>query len=187
MNTFNLATYQYTDKRVAAFWLFFLFALALIFSFYNVYTYKTTLTKLDQSSVGMERLQGDVSALKKDLQEKTGQIGARGERHAEKLKEKIDWLNEIIGRKRFSWSELLYSLENASPPKISIDSIKPSYSGKKIRIAGQGKTVDAVTLLVDRLKESEYMRKCLLLKEELVPVEKIYQAIAFDIECDGKF
>ncbi len=188
MISFNLATYEYTDKRVALLIAVFISCTLVLFAGYNYIVYEKSKVQSDRALKEVKKIQKDISLIKKQIEEsKKGKDSAIGGRYEEKLSDKILWLNEIIGRKAFSWSQLLYSLEKASPPRIAIKTIRPNFSGKKIRIIGQAKDVAAITTFVDSLQGTKYITKSFLLKENIVIVEKKYEAVDFEIECEGNF
>ena len=188
MISFNLATYEYTDKRITLLAAVVLSLILILFAGYNYRAYEQSKVQSARVMDEVEKLRRNVSDIKKQIEEhRKGKEGAGGRRYAEKLSGKVAWLNEIIDRKSFSWSQLLYSLEEATPPRIAITAIKPLFSAKKIKVSGQAKDVAAVTTFVDSLQGRKYIKKSFLLKENIVAVEKIYEAVDFDIECEGDF
>ena len=186
--TFNLATYEYTDKR-ATFLAALVFSLLLIvFAGYNYTAYESVRAQSARAMEEVEELRGEISALKKKMQEsKNTMNGVEQRSYEKKLQSKIEWLNDVIGRKEFSWSRMLYSLEKAAPSRLSVKTIRPNFSGNKINIAGEAKAVAAVTTFVDSLQGTEYIKKSFLLKENLVLIDKKYEAVSFEIECEGNF
>ncbi|MDH3973840.1 MAG: PilN domain-containing protein [Deltaproteobacteria bacterium] len=121
------------------------------------------------------------------MKEKVGDIDLNDEKGIKKLSAKIDFLNAVIYENNFSWSELFYSLEKASPRNVSIHSVKPSYESRKIKIAGLAKKSKDVATLVDNLEKTSFIKKSFLLGESEEIIEKRYRALSFNIEAEGDF
>lgn len=164
-----------------------LFLIIVGFSLYNYFDYLDVNRRLDKSGIEVDKLNEVVVSLKKEMKEKIGNENLNDEKAVNKISEKIEFINGVIYEKNFSWSELFYSLEKASPKNISITSIKPSYESKKITISGLAKHSKDIATLVDNLKGTSFIKKSYLLKEGEKIIDKKYKALSFDIEAVGDF
>lgn len=187
MYGFNLSTYSFTSTTVKGISYFLLFTLVTVFTVYNYFGYKSVNLRLGQSKIEVEKLGKDISTLKKEMSEQIGDIDFSDDKGIKKLSAKIDFLNAVIYENNFSWSELFYSLEKASPRNISITSIKPSYESRKITISGLAKSSKDIATLVANLKGTSFIKKSYLLKESEKVIDKKYTALSFDIEAEGNF
>jgi len=187
MYGFNLSTYTFTNPFVKGMIYALLFIATLIFSLYNYSDSKAVHERLSQSSVEIKKLKVEISSLKKVTKEKVGDIDLNDKKGIEKLSAKIDFINSIIYENNFSWSELFYSLEKASPKNISITSIKPSYDSRKITISGMAKYSRDIATLVENLKGTSFIKKSYLMGESEKLIDKKYPIHSFDIEAEGAF
>lgn len=187
MYGFNLSTYSYTNGNIKAVLYILLFLITITFSIYNYKDYIAVEARVAGTLVQIENLKKDMTVLKKDMKEKVGNVALGDKKGRAKLSEKIEFLNAVIAENRFSWSELFYSLEKASPYNLSITSIKPSYASKKITISGVAKYSKDVALLVENLQGTTFIQKSFLIRESEKIIDKRYKTISFDIEAEGVF
>ena len=185
MTGFNLSTYYYTDKRIAYPLFFFLILLVVAFTLYNVMAWRRLALDMEQTALRVSEIKKQLSLLKKEVEQTGKAIGTKKER--ESLARRVFDINAILERKSFSWSELLYSLERASPRDVSITRVKPSYETKRVRISGLAKSLNDVTALVDNLRDTTYIKKSFLLKQGAARIgKKKHPAVTFEIISEGK-
>ena len=188
MTGFDLSTYKYTNRKISYLVQIVICIITILFSSYNYRSHLLLSESLQRSDADVSRLKHDITLLKKDAYSSTEGKGAlSASKKIEGLKKSIDGINAILEKKGFSWSELFYSLEKASPRNVSIMGIKPSYVNKRIKISGQAKSLSQVTALVDNLQDTTYIKKSILLQESVRLIDKKHPVIVFDIESEGKF
>ena len=188
MTRFNLATYVYTERRIA-YALYLLLSLALLsWGYYGVSSYAEARRQYRDLSSDRERRAAEVASLRKELSTLGAAVSSRGDGKAqEKLVHAAERINSILEQKAFSWSELFYALETASPKGVSIRGIKPSYDARKISIRGAAKDLQDVTELMDRLQGTPYIKKTFLLREGEELIDQAYPVISFEIDAEGDF
>lgn len=77
------------------------------------------------------------------------------------MREKSQYLNELIVRKAFSWTKAIESLERLMPPKIHLVSIAPELNEDNqlaIKMVVAGDSSDRAIELVRRMEESKHFR-----------------------------
>ena len=188
MNGFNLSTYSYTDKKVAlAAYLISAF-IVFIFTIYNVSSYFESMRNKDGLFNKVGSIRKEVSLLEINLaQKKTGLLKTDSAKEAGKIAKEIDNINAVIKQKSFSWSELFYSLEKATPKRISIEDIKPNYNAKKVTIKGVARRLKDITKFVDNLKDTAYLKNGFLVSEQEALDKKKQRVLSFEIAADGSF
>lgn len=180
---FNLSTYRYSDRGLQYSLYLSLSLLLLLFTFLNYQSFGSLDSEKTALSAKLENIKIELTKLKAKSPAASEDIEITVESAAKKAKE----INKILKRNNFSWSELLYSLEGASPVGVSIKRIKPSYRDKKIRISGVAKNLSSITDLVENLKESKYIKSSFLLRQDIEVINKRHPAISFEIESEGVF
>jgi len=180
---FNLSTYRYSDRELQYSLYLSLLLLVLLFTYVNYQSF----TALDSEKLALSgKLQGIRTELAKLKTESSPDLEDAGP-GLESAAKKAEEINKILKRNAFSWSELLYSLESASPGGVSIKRIKPSYRDKTIRISGVAKDLVSITDLVENLKESRYIKSSFLLRQDIEVIDNRHPAISFEIEAEGVF
>ena len=188
MTGFNLSTYKYTNQKISYLVQIVICIVIILFSLFNYRSHLLLSESLQQSDGDVSKLKEEITLLKKDVYSSAeGKDAISASKKIEGLKKSIEGINAILEKKGFSWSELLYSLEKASPRNVSITAIRPSYASKRIKISGQAKSLSKVTALVDNLQDTTYIKKSILLQESARLIDKKFPVIAFDIESEGNF
>lgn len=187
MYGFNLSTHTYTSNTVKIVIYLSLFSVTAFFSIYNYFSYQAVNHSLDQSKIEINKLNSEVASLNKEMKEKIGHINLSDSKEMKKLSDKIDFVNSIIYENNFSWSELFFSLEKASPGDVSITSIKPSYASMKITLLGLAKHSKDIAAFVENLEGTSFIKKSYLLGESEELVDRKYRALSFQIEAEGNF
>ncbi|MBE9537044.1 MAG: hypothetical protein IMF07_07655, partial [Proteobacteria bacterium] len=142
---FNLSTYWYSDRGLQYSLYLLLPLLVLLFTYVNYQSFAALNSEKMALSSKLQSASSELIKLKADSGPALDDLEATLDSAAKKAEE----INKILKRNAFSWSELLYSLESASPAGISIKRIKPSYKDKKIRISGVAKGLVSITDLVE--------------------------------------
>ena len=180
---FNLSTYWYSDRGLQYSLYLLLPLLVLLFTYLNYQSFAALDSEKRALSSKVQGMSSELAKLK------AGAFPAldAAEITLDSAVKKTEEINKILERNAFSWSELLYSLESASPGGVSVKRIKPSYRDKKIRISGVAKNLASITDLVENLKESKYIKNSFLLRQDIEVIDKRHPAISFEIESEGVF
>lgn len=163
----NLAQNQY-EKRLHIVFVYTVgFGLMLSAMFYNyrsISNYNTMLGVLSERNAN----------LNKELEEGMQIANEKGMsvKDSGDLSKKINYINVIIEKQAFSWTGLIYNLEERTPDEISITEIIPSIAENNIRIIGLAKTVDDIVKYVNNLQLSSYFKDVFLLEHNDVEIEK---------------
>lgn len=78
------------------------------------------------------------------------------------MREKSQYLNELIARKAFSWTQAIESLERLMPPKIHLVSIQPELNEDNqlaIKMIVAGDSPERALELVRRMEDSKHFRE----------------------------
>ncbi|MDD5772850.1 MAG: PilN domain-containing protein [bacterium] len=163
----NLSQHKYEKRSVII--LFYSVIIALILSavFYNyklIYYYNDQLAGLNEKNAD----------LNKKLETGRQIVNEKGlsEKDSSALLKKIDYVNLVIEKQAFSWTGLIYHLEEHTPDEISITEITPSFAENNIKIIGLAKTVDDIVKFVNNLQLSSYFKEVFLLEHSEVEIEK---------------
>ncbi len=68
------------------------------------------------------------------------------------LSREVDFANQLLEKRAFSWTRFLSELEDGVPPHISISSVTLSFKDSTITLNGTALTLKDVTALVDNLE-----------------------------------
>lgn len=188
MQGFNLSTYSYTDKKVAFTAYLSIAFVIFIFTVYNVSSYLESIRNKDGLINKVDSIRKEVSSLEINLsKKKMSLLKTDSVQDAGKIAKEIDNINAIIKQKSFSWSELFYSLEKATPKGVSIENIKPNYNAKKVTIKGVATRLKDITRFVDNLKDRPYIKSAFLVSEQETLNKKKQKVLSFEIAADGSF
>lgn len=154
----NLATHAYEDSR--QFWIRWglgvgvlgIVALGLLVAtatgFYNA--------RIDRKKIGELRAQID----ERDRERATAEaLLNRPENRV--MREKSQYLNDLITRKAFSWTKAIETLEKLMPPKIHLVSIQPELNEDNqltIKMVVAGDSTERAIELVKRMEDSKHFR-----------------------------
>jgi len=78
------------------------------------------------------------------------------------MRDKSQYLNELIARKAFSWTKAFEDLERVMPPRIHLVSIQPELNDDNqlaIRMVVAGDSSDRAIELVRRMEDSQHFRE----------------------------
>jgi Tfp pilus assembly protein PilN len=155
----NLATHAYEDSR--QFWMRWGTGVAILGL--------VTLGLLIVSIMGWYNARVD----RKKLSDLRGQITQREEEQASAeallnrpenrvMRAKSQYLNDLIVRKAFSWTQAIETLERLMPPKIHLVSIAPELNDENqlaIKMVVAGDSSDRAFELVRRMEGSKHFRE----------------------------
>jgi len=151
----NLATHRYQSTAVPAMLAAALFLLAALYSAYNVYTYRAVARQTAAYEKTLARLKAD-----------GGARGPGADRvDVKALANKVEFINSIIIRKGFSWSQFLFSLEQSVPANVSIVEISPRFDEEgTVLLKGMARGMTDILGFVDNLGSSSGFSEAKLLR-----------------------
>lgn len=163
----NLSQHKYEKGLVIILFYTVIAGLALGSVFYNyrlICFYDGRLAGLNERN----------AALNKELEKGRQIVNEKGlsEKDSIALSKKIDYVNVLVEKQAFSWTGLIYHLEERTPDEISITEITPFFAENNIRIIGLAKTVDDIVKFVNNLQLSSYFKEVFLLEHNAVEIEK---------------
>jgi hypothetical protein len=155
----NLATHAYEDAR--EFWTRWGIGIAVL----GVVTLALLVTavtgwynaRLDRKKISDLRAQ-----IAEREQEKSAAEALLNRPENRAMREKSQYLNELITRKAFSWTKAIESLERLMPPKIHLVSIQPELNEDNqlsIKMVVAGDSTERAIELVRRMEESKHFRE----------------------------
>jgi len=154
----NLATHAYEDAR--QFWISWGTGVAVlgivtvalltmtILGWYNARLDRQKLNDLRAQIAERDRERADAEALLN-----------RPENRA--MRDKSQYLNELIARKAFSWTQAIEGLEKVMPPRVHLVSIQPQLNEDNqlaIKMLVAGDSTERAIELVRRMEESKHFR-----------------------------
>jgi type IV pilus assembly protein PilN len=155
----NLATHVYEDAR--QFWMRWGTALALL-GIVTLGLVATTITGWYSARQDRQK----VSELRAQIAERERERAAaeamlnRPENRA--MRDKSQYLNELIARKAFSWTQAIEGLEKVMPSHLHLISIQPQLNDDNqlvIKMVVAGDSSDRAIELVRRMEDSKHFRE----------------------------
>lgn len=155
----NLATHAYEDSK--QFWLRWGAGIAVlgiitiglviatVTGWYNARLDRKKISDLRSQIAEREQEQGTAEALLNRPENRT-------------MREKSQYLNDLIARKAFSWTRAIETLERLMPPKIHLVSIAPELNEDNqlaIKMVVAGDSSDRAFELVRRMEGSKHFRE----------------------------
>jgi Tfp pilus assembly protein PilN len=122
------------------------------------------LYRFNQSQITL--LGEQLTRLEKTLEAKGSPVPTATREDIKLLREEAVYINKLIVRETFSWTELLTSLEKKVPKGVSIVQISPEFETRTIKVSGMAKSKKDVLRLVDRLGRSDEFSDVFLLKHK---------------------
>lgn len=155
----NLITRERSGSLLPTIAGFALLALAIVYTWYNI---DANVENRRMIAYSTER----ITHLEKSLPFKNVEVASFSatEKNLKFLKNEVEFINNVIAKETFSWSELLSNLETCVPKNVSIVQISPNFSDGKIEIAGLARRMKDIFLLVDDMGRSSHFRDVFLLK-----------------------
>jgi hypothetical protein len=81
----------------------------------------------------------------------------------ERFGSRIDLYNRIIHGANYSFTRLLFDLERAIPPNVTLTEIRPDLGGGAVTFLGNAKSMEDLLRCIDRLKGQEAFHQVYLL------------------------
>jgi Tfp pilus assembly protein PilN len=133
--------------------------LAATYTWHNVELYRFNQSQRTLLSEQLTRLE-------KTLEVKGLPVPTATREDIKLLIEEVGYINRLIAREAFSWTELLTSLEKKVPKGVSIVQVSPEFETRTIKVSGMAKSKKEVLRLVDGLGRSDEFSDVFLLRHE---------------------
>lgn len=78
------------------------------------------------------------------------------------VKREVAFANQLAEKRSFSWARLLLDLEDAVPPRVSINSVRLNFSESTVALHGVSLTLQDLNTLVTRLQTHPAFRRAAL-------------------------
>lgn len=69
------------------------------------------------------------------------------------LPSEVELANQLLGKRTFSWTRFLTELEQATPPHLSLHSVRLDQAGSVVRLTGTAPTLDDITAFTVGLQD----------------------------------
>jgi type IV pilus assembly protein PilN len=164
----NLATHAYEDAR--EFWIRWGMGVAVL-AVLTLALLITTLSGWYNARLDRKR----IADLRTQIAERDRERAAaeamlnRPENRA--MRDKSQYLNELIARKAFSWTRAIEGLEKVMPPKLHLVSIQPQLNEDNqlaINMVVAGDSSERAIELVRRMEESKHFRETRIVNQTQV-------------------
>jgi len=145
----NLSTRPFPAYRVINLGLLLLFFIVAGISVWQVTSFQDYSNKV----MGIRKQDQTLRVEKANMETQLGELGTRLDRPATTAKlAEIDFLNNLIVRKHFSWTEVFANLENVIPDNVHLTSVAPEIKKDKVTLQ-----LDIVCRSIS--DESEFIRR----------------------------
>ena len=105
--------------------------------------------------------------------------------------EKIAFVNDILHRDSFRWTQMFDRLEESAVEGVSVRSLQPDYKDRSLQLRGVAAGVDELRSYLDSLIASPHFSEVLLLEQSRTEVGEATgvkrTALAFSIVLRGAF
>lgn len=160
----NLATQPYEDaRRFTAIWTGIIGALLVSAIVLSLLVYKRWHDYRQVShAISVER------TVLQDLDDKQTQgLAILNRAENQDVRQRSDFLNQLILRKEVSWTNIFTSLEKMMPPHLRVLAVQPSFKDGQLIVSMQlgGDSRDRVAELVRRMEGSKIFRKAQIVNE----------------------
>jgi hypothetical protein len=160
----NLATQPYEDaRRFTAIWTGILGGLLLSAIVLSLLSYKRWHDYRQVSrAISIE------NNVLRDLDEKQTQgLAILNRAENQDVRQRSDFLNQLILRKEVSWTNIFTSLEKMMPPHLRVLAVQPTFKDGQLEVRMQlgGDSRERVTELVRRMENSKTFRNAQIISE----------------------
>ena len=149
----NLSSRPFVNYRKFYLIAGFLLGLLLIVSYWNFSEYQSSHGR---RKVFVESLSNDQMRLEAMGKEEEKLLRSLQTTETADFLDRVEYINQIINRRTFSWTGLLNDLEKLTPPNLQLASIKPQIRGKDlvIEIVVKGRNTQEMIQFVLNLENS---------------------------------
>lgn len=155
----NLATHIYEDAR--QFWLRWGTAVALL-AILTVGLLGLTISGWYNARVDHQKMSELRAQIAERERERAAAESMLNRPENRVMRERSQYLNELIARKAFSWTQAVEGLERVMPPRVHLVSIQPELNDDNqlsIKMVVAGDSAERAIELVKRMEESKHFRQ----------------------------
>jgi type IV pilus assembly protein PilN len=161
----NLASQPYEDLR--KFWTQWGTALGLttILSLALIYTAVTSFLAAHKDHNTISEMRDQIAKLERERSTAQATLNRPENRGT---RDQSQFLNELIRRKAFSWTEVFSELEQLMPPRLHVVAIRPELTTDnqlKIRMTVAGESKDRALELIRRMEQSQHFQQTEIFEE----------------------
>lgn len=85
------------------------------------------------------------------------------------LPSEVEWANQLLGKRTFSWTTFLTELEHATPPHLSFSSVRLDQAGTMVRLTGTAPSLEDITSFTVGLQGHTAFRDPVLAQHRVGP------------------
>jgi type IV pilus assembly protein PilN len=155
----NLATRRYEDAR--QFWILWGTALGAL-GILTLFLLATTVSGWYDARLDHRKISELRQKIAERDQERADAEALLGRPENRTIRDKSQYLNELIARKTFSWTQAIEGLERVMPPRVHLVSIQPELNEDNqlsIKMVVAGDSTERAIELVKRMEESKHFRE----------------------------
>jgi Tfp pilus assembly protein PilN len=179
----NLATHRYEDAR--QFWMRWGTGLGVL-SIATLALLIMTISgwnsaRLDRNKIA--ELQSKIAERDKERADAEALLNRPENRS---MRDKSQYLNELIARKTFSWTKAFEDLERVMPPRIHLVSIRPELNDENqlaIKMVVAGDSADRAIELVRRMEDSRHFKETRIETYGSAPQQQGGDTVEFSINA----
>ncbi len=179
----NLATQPYEDAQV--FWRQWGIALAAVFVITAGLVYLAVASYLSWrvDNRKLNALQAQIAQYDRETTQAKAILDQPQNRD---IRDKSQFINELIARKAFSWTQVFSDLERIMPPRIHVVSIHPEINKEnqmEIMMVVAGESRDRALDLVRKMEQSQRFREAEVRSETTNPGKDPSDSVQFEISA----
>lgn len=155
----NLATHIYEDAR--QFWLRWGTAVTLL-AVVTVGLLGLTISGWYNARLDHQKMNELRSQIAERERERSAAEALLNRPENRAMRDRSQYLNELIARKAFSWTQAIEGLERVMPPRVHLVSIQPELNDDNqlsIKMVVAGDSAERAIELVKRMEESKHFRQ----------------------------
>jgi Tfp pilus assembly protein PilN len=178
--SFNLATFEYRNRRVAALMLLVAGLTAVVISLFSLHggiQLSDEIRDYEKRIAQLESIRAKAAA---QVQGKSGK--PLGQEAMRTIGQRASLVNQLIVSDVFPWDRLLNGLEKALPDGVLLSSLRPSADRKKITVTGRSLSTESLSRFMSALDESGVIGRAALTKLLVERGDGHSEAMAFEVE-----
>ncbi|NIQ93897.1 MAG: hypothetical protein GWO11_07380 [Desulfuromonadales bacterium] len=178
--TLNLATRNYLDRRKVYLTYGVLLTIFGIFLVFNVMSVVHT-------QMQMQTVRGHL----KEIGVESVDEPTVNPAEVQRVRSQIEFANEILSRESFRWTKLLNHLEEMVRRGITIESLRPDYRDRSLRVTGLARNLGDFKSFISRVQSSAHFETVYLYGQTRKEIETAgggkKTAIGFSLQLKGAF
>lgn len=165
----NLASGDYSRKRMVLLALYSTMAVLILLIGLDFLRFERIRETESAFGARMARLLNE----KRQLQQEIGRMGRGTSSDSMKtLRKEVEFINELLYQKSFSWTAFLSDLEKEVPSHISVSRIQPDFKNGLVVLGGKARSLAALTRFVENLQKGGPFEEVFLIDQEISEEEK---------------